>query len=166
MPPNILRRRLTRRRLIGGAASAGLALIAAPAIVRVAAAQSWRAGNPFSLGLASGLLRPDGFVLWTRLAPDPLSDDPENPGGMSGGDVTLRYEIASDEAMAKVVRRGDATAEHAFGYSVHLDVAGLDPGRPYWYRFSSGDAMSPVGRAITLPAAGAALDHMRFAYVS
>ena len=148
----------TRRRLIGGAASAGLALIAAPAIVRVAAAQSWRAGNPFSLGVASGALRPDGFVLWTRLAPDPLSDDPENPGGMSGGDVTLRYEIATDEAMAKVVRRGEATAEHAFGYSVHLDVAGLEPGRPYWYRFSSGDATSPVGRAITLPAAGAALD--------
>jgi alkaline phosphatase D len=166
MPLKFPRRRLTRRRLIGGAASAGLALIAAPAIVRVAAAQSWRAGNPFSLGVASGALRPDGFVLWTRLAPDPLSDDPENPGGMSGGDVTLRYEIASDEAMAKVVRRGEATAEHAFGYSVHLDVAGLEPSRPYWYRFSSGDATSPVGRAITLPAAGAALDQMRFAYVS
>ncbi len=166
MPPKFPRRRLTRRRLIGGAASAGLALIAAPAIVRVAVAQSWRAGNPFSLGVASGALRPDGFVLWTRLAPDPLSDDPENPGGMSGGDVTLRYEIASDEAMAKVVRRGEATAEHAFGYSVHLDVAGLEPSRPYWYRFSSGDATSPVGRAITLPAAGAALDQMRFAYVS
>ncbi len=60
--------------------------------------------------------------------------------------------------MAKVVRRGEATAERMFGYSVHLDVAGLQPGRPYWYRFQSGDATSAVGRAITLPAPGTALD--------
>ena len=166
MPHKIARIRLSRRRLIGGAASAGLALIAAPAIIRAAAAQSWRAGNPFSLGIASGAPRPDGFVLWTRLAPDPVSADPDNPGGMSGGDVTLRYEIATDEAMAKVVRRGEATAERTFGYSVHLDVAGLEPGRPYWYRFASGEATSPVGRAITLPAAGASPDQLRFGYVS
>ncbi|MGC2592963.1 MAG: PhoD-like phosphatase N-terminal domain-containing protein, partial [Xanthobacteraceae bacterium] len=76
-------------------------------------------------------------MLWTRLAPDPLSGNPDAPGGMSGGDVTLRYEIATDEAMAKVVRRGEATAERTFGYSVHLDVAGLEPSRQYWYRFTS-----------------------------
>jgi len=166
MPPKALRARLNRRRLIGGAASAGLALIAAPAVVRIAAAQSWRAGNPFSLGVASGALRPDGFVVWTRLAPDPLSDDPDNPGGMSGGDVTLRYEIATDEAMKDVVRHGTAVAEQKFAYSVHLDVSGLPPGRPYWYRFLSGDAASPVGRTTTLPAPSASLDRMRFAYVS
>ncbi len=166
MPHPIPRNLLSRRRLIGGAASAGLELIAAPTVIRAAAAQSWRGGNPFSLGIASGTPRADGFVLWTRLAPEPLSDNPETPGGMSGSDVTLRYEIASDEAMAKVVRRGEATAERAFGYSVHLDVAGLEPGRPYWYRFSSGEAQSPFGRAGTLPAAGAALDKLRYGYVS
>jgi alkaline phosphatase D len=105
-------------------------------------------------------------VLWTRLAPDPLSTDPDNPGGMNGGDVTLRYEIAGDEAMKTIVRRGEATAEQAFAYSVHLDVAGLQPGRPYWYRFLSGDATSAVGRAVTLPAPGASLDQLRFGYVS
>jgi alkaline phosphatase D len=46
------------------------------------------------------------------------------------------------------------------------DLAGLQPGRPYWYRFLSGDATSPVGRAITLPAAGAKLDALRFGFVS
>src|SRR5271165_6103295 len=98
--------RLNRRRFIGGAASVGLVAVAAPAVIRVAAAQSWHAGNPFSLGVASGAPRPDGFVLWTRLAPEPLSTNPSTPGGMSGGDVAIRFEIATDAAMANVVRRG------------------------------------------------------------
>src|ERR1700720_2443567 len=115
----------SRRRFAGGAGAA-FAAIAAPiavsSLIRIAAAQSWRSGNPFSLGVASGSPRPDGFVLWTRLAPEPLSTNPETPGGMSGADVTLRYEIATDPGMAKVVRHGVTTAEQAFAYSVHLDV--------------------------------------------
>ena len=85
---------------------------------------------------------------------------------MRGGDVTVTFEIATDSAMRDVVRRGEATAEQAFAYSVHLDVAGLQPGRPYWYRFTSGDAASRIGRAVTLPAAGAPLDRLRFGFVS
>jgi len=172
---------LTRRRLLRNAAGAGLALIAAPAVLRSALvqsalaqsalaqsalAQSWRAGDPFSLGVAAGAPRPGGFVLWTRLAPEPLSTDPETPGGMGSGDVTVGYEIASDEAMANVVRRGEATAEQAFAHSVHVDVAGLEPGRSYWYRFKSGDAVSRIGRAVTLPAPGMGLDKLRFGFVS
>src|SRR5580704_1829087 len=165
MPNGILPIRFSRRRLLTGA-GAGLALVAAPAILRHASAQSWSEGNPFILGVASGAPLPDGFVLWTRLAPEPMSTDPETPGGMSGGDVVVGYEIATDDAMANVVRRGEATAEAKFAHSVHLDVSGLQSGRPYWYRFKSGDATSPVGRAITLPAPGASLDKMRFGFVS
>jgi alkaline phosphatase D len=152
--------------LVTGAASAGVALIATPAVLRQAAAQNWAKGDPFSLGVASGAPRPDGFVLWTRLAPEPLSSDPDVPAGMTGGDVTIGYEIAADDTMANVVRRGDAVAEAAFAYSVHLDVTGLEPGRPYWYRFRSGDATSRVGRAGTLPAPGSSLDKLRFGFVS
>ena len=121
----------TRRRLLQAAAGSGLGLAAAPFILRSAAAQSWRAGDPFSLGVASGASRPDGFVLWTRLAPEPLSPNPHTPGGMHGGDVTLNYEIATDPGLHDIVRRGEATAEQAFAYSVHLDVRGLEPGRSY-----------------------------------
>ena len=171
MPNLILPNQLNRRRILGGAASAGVALISAPAILRYASAQTGmpqnaRTGNPFTLGVASGAPRPDGFVLWTRLAPDPLSVNPETPGGMSGGDVGLRYEIATDDAMKNVVRRGTATAQQLYGYSVHLDVAGLQSGRSYWYRFLSGDATSSIGRAVTLPAPGASLDSIRYGYVS
>jgi alkaline phosphatase D len=165
MPCTVIRRSFDRRRFVRGAASASFALIAAPALVRYAAAQAWKA-DPFSLGVASGTPRADGFVLWTRLAPEPLSSNPETPGGMSGGDVGIRYEIATDDAMKSIVRRGSATAEQAFGYSVHLDVGGLEPNRPYWYRFLSGEASSAVGRAMTLPAPGSAVDQLRFGYVS
>jgi alkaline phosphatase D len=165
MQRQIISNRVNRRRLLAGAA-AGFGAVAAPGVMRIAAAQSWRAGNPFSLGVASGAPRPDGFVLWTRLAPEPLSSNPQTPGGMSGGDVTIRYEIAADPGMAKIVRHGSATAEQAFAYSVHLDIADLQPSRPYWYRFFSGDAVSATGRAVTLPAPGAAIDKLRFGFVS
>ena len=165
-PSRLPNRPINRRRLVAGAAGTGLALIAAPALLRHALAQNWHAGDPFSLGVASGAPRPDGFVLWTRLAPVPLSNNPETPGGMSGGDVVVAYEIASDAAMRDIVQRGEATAEQAFAHSVHLDVAGLQPGRPYWYRFVSGDAASRVGRAVTLPAPGTAPDRVRFGFVS
>ena len=64
-------------------------------------------------------------MLWTRLAPDPLSADPAAPGGMTGGDVPVGYEIASDPAMGDIVRRGVAAAEQAYAYSVHADISGL-----------------------------------------
>src|SRR5215467_6744173 len=96
-----------RRRLIVGLGAGALGVIAAPAIIGPSAAEArrWRA-DPFSLGVASGAPRPDGFVLWTRLAPDPLSANPATPGGMTGGDMPVDYEIASDEGMRNIVRRG------------------------------------------------------------
>jgi alkaline phosphatase D len=161
------RRNLTRRsflRAAGGAAG----LIAAPALVGCVAGggTSWRNGDPFSLGVASGEPVPDGFVLWTRLAPEPLAADPATPGGMSGGSVELTYEIATDPQLRDIVRRGTTTAEPLYAYSTHLEIAGLASGRPYWYRFMSGDATSRIGRAITAPAAGRRLDRLRFAFVS
>ena len=162
MSDNVAAAGLSRRRLI----AVGAASVAMPGLIRYAKAQSWHAGDPFSLGVASGAPRPDGFVLWTRLAPEPLCSDPGAPGGLRGGDLPVTYEIATDEAMSRLVRHGEAVAEQAFAYSVHLDVSGLDPGRPYWYRFKSGDATSLVGRAATLPAPGSPLEKLRFAYVS
>src|SRR5215470_17216322 len=156
---------LNRRQFIV-AAGATASWIAAPAVIARAAGRDWGGGNPFSLGVASGAPRADGFVLWTRLAPEPLSADPSTPGGMSGGDVPVGYEIATDPGLRDVVRRGTAMAESAFGYSVHADITGLPSGRSYWYRFMSGDAVSPIGRAVALATAGTAIDRFRFGFVS
>jgi alkaline phosphatase D len=160
--------RIDRRRLVGALGAGYLSLVAAPATIVSALGQTrrWPNGDPLSLGVASGAPRPGGFVLWTRLAPEPLSADPATPGGMTGADVSVAFEIARDPAMRDIVRRGTALAERAFAYSVHADIAGLEPGRPYWYRFMSGDAVSPVGRAMTAIAAGTPLERMRFGFVS
>ena len=56
-------------------------------------------GNPFTLGIASGDPEPDGVVLWTRLAPKPLEG-----GGMPNEPVRTKWEVATDEAFADVVR--------------------------------------------------------------
>jgi alkaline phosphatase D len=149
-----------------GAAGAVSALVAAPSVVHaMTTLRKWRS-FPFTLGVASGALTSDGFVIWTRLAPEPLSMDPALVGGLSGGDISIRFEIAEDEAMRRVVKSGTAVAKARYAYSVHHLVRGLEPGRPYWYRFVSGDAISRIGRAMTLPAADATLDKLRVGYVS
>ena len=146
----------SRRTLLLGI---GAVAVTAPAIARGLAAPAWT-GNPFSLGVAAGAPAADGFVLWTRLAPEPLADD----AGMSGPSRAIAYEIASDDNMHHIVQRGSALAESQWGYSVHKTIKGLKPGRPYWYRFTSGSASSAIGRAQTLPPPGA--DRLSFAYFS
>lgn len=117
---------------------------------------------PFRLGVASGDPLPDGFVLWTRLAPEPLEPD----GGMRRRRVPVQWEVATDERMRRVVRRGTAMATPQWAHSVHVELEDLQPGREYYYRFRAGGEISPVGRTKTAPAPDARLAAMAFAYVS
>ncbi|HKT19132.1 MAG TPA: alkaline phosphatase D family protein [Stellaceae bacterium] len=156
---------LTRRQLLRAAGSVAGSALAPPLIGCAMPGPRW-SKDPFSLGVASGEPLPDGFVLWTRLAPEPLSPDPATPGGMSGAAVPVTYEIAADPAMKAVLRRGTALAEPDLAWSVHVEVPGLAPARPYWYRFAAGSAQSPVGRAMTAPLPGAALERLKFGFVS
>lgn len=117
--------------------------------------------NPFKLGVASGDPLPNGIVLWTRLAPDPV-----NGGGVPANAVKVKWEIAEDEKLKKVVKKGEAVARPEFAHSVHVEVYGLKPGRHYWYRFMTGDDVSPVGRTRTAPEFDAQLDHLTFAFAS
>ena len=113
------------------------------------------ASYPFALGVASGYPRPDGMVLWTRLL-----------GNLVASAIPVRWEIAADEAMRTIVAAGTADAQPAWAHSVHVEARGLEPERWYWYRFLAGDAVSPVGRTRTAPAAGAAAARLRFAFAS
>ena len=103
--------------------------------------------DPFTLGVASGDPLHDSIVLWTRLAPEPLRAD----GGMEPRPVEVRWEVAKDPSMRRLVRRGRTTAWPSFAHSVHVEVDGLDDGREYFYRFTTGSAASPVGRTRTAP---------------
>jgi alkaline phosphatase D len=154
----------SRRLFLAGAAGA----LAAPALAGCSFFQNmgWRKGDPFSLGVAAGDPSPDGFVIWTRLAPDPLHRDETAPGGMSGPSVPVAYEIAADERFKTIVQQGTGLAEARYAYSVHVEVTGLTPGRPYWYRFHQGDAQSRVGRAMTAPSPGAPLARLNFGFAS
>jgi alkaline phosphatase D len=136
---------LSRRRFV---ATSAATLIAAPALVR--AQSKWR-GQPFSLGIASGDPSPDGFVIWTRIAPQPL----EPHGGMPMTVMPVAWEVASDEAFRSVVAKGSAAARPELAHSVHVEVAGLQPDRPYFYRFEVSGERSGIGRARTLPLATA-----------
>jgi alkaline phosphatase D len=110
-----------------------------------------RSSEPlFTLGVASGDPAPDGVVLWTRHAPKPLQAD----GGMPPQPVQVTWRIAEDEALTKGVRTGVAAAVPELNHSVHVEVDGLAPDRPYWYCFKAGDQISATGRTRTLPPAG------------
>jgi alkaline phosphatase D len=148
---------LTRRQLLRQAGFAGGVALAAEPFAKTL----WRQGYPFSLGVASGEPTSDGMVLWTRLAPDPL----EAGGGMPPVNVPVRWEI-SESADFKSVRSGTAIADAFWGHSVHVEVTGLKPDRPYWYRFIVGGEASATGRTRTAPLAGAKVDRLRLVFAS
>ncbi|USI72673.1 alkaline phosphatase D family protein [Sphingomonas morindae] len=146
--------RPSRRALLGGLVAAPVFL---PGLAR--AAELGFADFPFTLGVSAGDALPDGFVLWTRLAPDPLAPH----GGMPMAPVPVNWEVAEDDGFRTIVAKGQETAWPELGHSVHAEVSGLKPGRPYWYRFRCGGELSLAGRAATLPAPGTTVDRVRFA---
>jgi alkaline phosphatase D len=112
--------------------------------------------------VASGDPTHDSVVLWTRLVPEPLAPG----GGMPPKPATVLWELAEDEDMRRVVRRGVQRATPELGHSVHAEPRGLRPGREYWYRFRLGDHVSDVGRTKTLPHPRSRPAAMLFAFAS
>jgi alkaline phosphatase D len=141
--------------VVGGLAPAGAAVSSSRSRTQVPPA-------PFTLGVASGDPVPDGVVLWTRLAPDPLVPG----GGMPAQPVPVQWEVAADERFRRVVRRGTAHAAPDAAHSVHAEVGGLAPAATYWYRFKAGREISPVGRTRTAPSRHARPRRVRFAVAS
>ncbi|UPM44399.1 alkaline phosphatase D family protein [Halocatena salina] len=118
--------------------------------------------DPFTLGVASGDPLPDSVVLWTRLAPEPLSED----GGMPDRSVPVQWWVARDEEMDGIVKTGTTNADSAWAHSVHVDVGGLAANTEYFYQFTVGPYRSPVGRTKTAPKAGTEIDSLTFAFAS
>jgi alkaline phosphatase D len=149
--------RLSRRLLLAGAAAN-----VAPAIWTCAAAQGRQAADPFRVGVASGEPLPDGVVLWTRLVTDPRAMG----GGMTPGPVAVRWEVAEDPGLTRIVRHGEEIARANAGHAVHVEVSGLKPDREYWYRFNAGGHSSVIARTRTAPEPGADVQSLRIAYGS
>ncbi len=150
---------LSRRRLMTAFGGAAVTALSIPLISGQALAHQVFQTYPFQLGVASGDPAPDGFVIWTRLAPEPL----EIGHGMPMVPVEVSWEVAADAGFKTVVAKGVTVAPPELGHAVHVEVGGLEAGRDYWYRFVAGKERSLAGRARTTPALGAHVDRVRFA---
>lgn len=153
---------LQRRRFLSAMAmGAAAATVASPWKGSAFAATPRFVNDPFSLGVASGDPTADGFVLWTRLAPNPYDADQ----GITDL-VEVVVEVAEDLAFTKIVRRQTEIARPDLNHSIHAEIYGLRPQHPYFYRFRVGLITSPIGRATTAPLLGANLDKFKFAWHS
>ena len=156
-----LKHSLKRRRIVlAGAAALAGGLLPFPAVAR--GQRIAFAAYPFTLGVASGYPQADAVVLWTRLAPFPAAPQ----GGLVQPKIAVRWVLAEDEAMTRMVQQGTVNATPQGGYALHVEVQGLQPQRDYFYCFMVGDAVSPVGRTRTLPTLAADNFALRFAYAS
>jgi alkaline phosphatase D len=81
---------------------------------------------------------------------------------MPSAPVPVKWEIATDRGFSNVAQRGEVVARPELGHAVHVEVAGLEPGREYFYRFTAGSERTPSGRARTAPAPGASVAQVRF----
>ncbi|MGH8721246.1 MAG: alkaline phosphatase D family protein, partial [Burkholderiales bacterium] len=142
---------IDRRRFLQALAAAGVSR-ALPGCAQGAARFS---SYPFALGVASGYPHAGGMVLWTRLS-----------GELPPVGLPVRWEIAADESMSKIVASGNAIAAPDSAHALRVEANGLQPERWYWYRFMAGDATSPIGRTRTAPRADAAVERLRFAFAS
>lgn len=120
------------------------------------------ATNPFALGVASGDPVSDGFVIWTRLAPGQFDGSV-----LDDEAIDVVWEVATDDRMQNVIQSGTVRALKSLAHAVHVEIRGLPPARPWWYRFrmKNGDA-SRIGAAWSAPTIGTRLSELRVAFAS
>jgi alkaline phosphatase D len=129
----------SRRSFLKSAAALGAALAwAGPAgcsLVR------WRERRDlFPEGVASGDPDAHSVILWTRR---PYAE---------GARQLLTVEVAEDEAFRRVIAHAEAPVSSAADWTARVLIAGLEPARVYWYRFTDSDGNgSRIGRTITAP---------------
>lgn len=130
---SILRKtQVSRRALLAGMAGTA-AMLAMPAALLAAAAV-----NPvFRHGVASGDPDASSVVLWTRVE--------------ASGAVQVRWELATSPDFKKVLKSGTFATDPDHDHTVKVLATGLPSGGTFFYRFLLGKAVSPVGRARTLP---------------
>lgn len=92
----------------------------------------------FQHGVASGDPDEQSVVLWTRVTTDEAS-------------TPVRWALATDPEFQTVLSEGQATATSERDHTVKVVAEALEPGSTYYYRFTSGDETSVVGRTKTLP---------------
>jgi len=155
MSDSISTRPMTRREAIAAAAAFGAAL-AWPARFQYPPTLAWRERrDAYPQGVASGDPQPDGMILWTRRPP-------------TRGTTArrLRVEVALDQEFQRPYAIANATMSAESDWTCRVLVAGLQPSRPYWYRFIDEHGFgSRIGRTLTAPSSDDPRT-IRFAFVS
>lgn len=127
---------IDRRSLVRGGALGLGALLLPGGTAAVAQAMTARG---FTHGVASGEPGPDSVLLWTRFAAD------------AGAGVRVSAEVSETPDFRRIVAGGDTITGAWRDWTAKIAVSGLNPGRRYFYRFTAGGQVSPVGRTKTLP---------------
>ena len=108
--------------------------------------------KPFYHGVASGDPLTDSVIIWTRVTPE------------SNSEVEVKWRIATDSTLSRVVESGDVVTDESKDYTVRVDVTGLQPNTVYYYGFTALGRHSLTGRTRTAPQGD--VDHARFAVVT
>ncbi len=129
----------SRRSFLKSAAAIGAALAwAGPAGCSLVRSRERR--DLFPQGVASGDPDAHSVILWTRR---PYAE---------GTRQLLTVEVAEDEAFRRVIAHAEAPVSSAADWTARVLIAGLEPARVYWYRFTDADGNgSRIGRTITAP---------------
>lgn len=107
---------------------------------------------PFYYGVVSGDPLSDRVIIWTHLT----TSEP--------GSVAVEWQMATDTLFYQLVASGTAYTDASKGYTVKVDVNGLQPDTWYYYRFIYQNKASIIGRTRTMPAA--TKNQLRFAVMT
>ena len=97
----------------------------------------------FAHGVASGDPYANSVILWTRITP------PKDPSGLI--DVNWQISRSAGFEAGAIVDSGTFGTGADRDWTVKVEADGLNADTPYYYRFTSGDAVSMVGQTKTLP---------------
>jgi alkaline phosphatase D len=154
--PRFLRKGISRRHFLRGAAAASALVGVQPFLVATAEGDNvspMAAGSiPFRHAVASGDPLADRVIIWTRVS------------NSSASEVPVEWVMAADTALQNVVAAGSTVARRTADYTVKVDVTGLAPATTYYYRFTTGGVASPIGRTRTLPTGS--VDRLRIGVLS
>lgn len=129
-------RRHSRRDFL---AASALSLASVPLVRPLVLHGAAQSDGVFRHGVASGDPLADRVMLWTRVT------------SARADWADVRWSVATDSAMTRVVARGEGRTGPARDFTVKVDVSGLSPATTYYYRFEAEGARSAIGRTRTLP---------------
>ncbi len=118
--------------------------------------------DPFSYGVASGDPLPNRVIIWTRVNPSATA----TPGSGLGNPVRGIWEVSLNASFTQRVAFGRFVTSVNSDHTVKVDVANLQPGTEYYYRFSAFGVFSATGRMKTAPAVSSTPSSVRFGLVS